>query len=92
MTNKAIGFFQKYETRVVRLHLATIGYFTYCLSTLIFGIHEWKDCVLTDKILSVCSMVFILQVLMMKITDLPIKLKLFFYLSVFIFIYLHFIK
>jgi len=92
MTNKAIGFFQKYETRVVRLHLAIIGYLTYSFSTMYFGQHPWKECLTIDKIISVVSLVFILQHTFLNTKDLPKQLRRIYLLAIIIFIYIHFIK
>jgi len=92
MTNKTIGFFQKYETRVVRLHLAIIGYLTYSFSTIYFGQHPWEECLTIDKIISVVSLAFILQHIFLITKDLPSKLRSIHLLSVIVFIYIHFIK
>jgi len=94
MLNKVTEFFSDYdyEVRLVRLNLTIIGYLTYSFSTMYFGQHPWNECVTIDKIISVVSIIFIVQHLFLRINDLPIKLKICYYLSIIIFAYIHFIK
>jgi hypothetical protein len=79
------------QIRTIRLHLAIIGYLTLSFSTIYFGVHPWAECLTIDKIISVVSVIFILQHTMMKINDLSSKLRWIHFFSVLLFIYIHFI-
>jgi len=83
---------EKIQIRTIRLHLAIIGYLTYCFSTIYFGQHPWIECLTIDKIISVVSVIFILQHTLMKTTDLSSSLRWIHFFSVLLFIYIHFIR
>jgi hypothetical protein len=82
---------QNIQIRTFRLHLAIIGYLTYCFSTIYFGQHPWAECLTIDKIISVVSVIFILQHTLMNMKDISKQLKWIYYLSLIVFIYIHFI-
>lgn len=78
--------------RTFRVHLAIIGYLAICCSTVYWGVRPWDDCVLADKIITVASLVFILQNLFNRTSDLPAKLRWTLIMAILLFIYIHWIK
>ena len=87
-----INDMQNIQIRTIRLHLAIIGYLTLSFSTIYFGLHPWAECLTIDKIISVVSIVFILQHTFMNMNDLPKHLKWIYYLTIILCIYIHFIR
>ena len=63
------------EIRTLRLHLSILGYLAFSFSSVYFGIHPWKECLLVDKVLSVTALAFILQAVLMKTSDLSSQLR-----------------
>jgi hypothetical protein len=78
--------------RTFRVHLAIIGYLAICCSTLYWGVRTWDDCVLPDKIISVASLVFIVQNWFNDTPDLPQSLRWTLVASIIAFIYIHIIR
>jgi hypothetical protein len=71
--------------------LAIIGYLAICCSTLYWGVQPWKDCLPADKVISVASIVFIVQNLFNRTSDLPARLRWTLVMAVLMFIYIHWI-
>lgn len=78
--------------RTFRVHLAIIGYLSICFSTVYWGVRPWDECVLPDKIITVASLVFIVQNLFNRTSDLPAKLRWTLIMAVFLYLYIHWIK
>lgn len=79
------------KARTIRLHLVIIGYLGYCVNSMIWGIRPFNETILIDKISSITCIMFILQGIFIKKSDLPKQLKWLLSLSVLVFIYIHFI-
>ena len=87
-----INNMENVQIRTIRLHFAIIGYLAYSFSTIYFGQHPWAECLTIDKIISVVSIVFILQHTLMNMRGLPNQLKWVYSLTLIVFIYIHFIR
>lgn len=83
---------QNIQIRTIRLHLAILGYLAVSFSTIYFGIQPWVECLTIHKIISVLSIIFILQHTFMNMNDLPKQLKWIYYSALILCIYIHFIR
>lgn len=87
-----INDMQNIQIRTIRLHLAIIGYLTLSFSTIYFGLHPWAESLTIHKIISVISIIFILQHTLMNMKDLPKELIRLYYFTIILCIYIHFIR
>lgn len=84
------GFWKKLnsvEVCTVRIHLAVTGYLALAGSSLFYGFVPWDEATSFDKVLSTVSLVFIIQGMLAYRTDLPVKLKWTYFLSILVFLY-----
>lgn len=86
-----IKLFYSLKARTIRIHLVIIGYLGYCVNSMIWGIQPFEETILIDKILCITYIIFILQGIFIKKSDLPKQLKWLLFLSILVFIYIHFI-